>query len=311
MTPQLRPVRFSHPAGRPPPHQLRPRLAFLRFFSLLFVIFLILCLGQTLAEPPADQPDDLAALRSAFLEAMKGADHPEELLAVAAWYTGRTWEMVAQGMVARLQDEELRLQVPRIEDPDPPPLRRVGTRPRRVQISGLKRMFQAVAVTAAVLALERGDADTLAQVQDLRQETLALARSKTQDLGVLVTLSRGTMIMLSWTLKGLDQGDRVLAAIDTELDRRLAEAGSIRGREDLQAYARLFALGANYLEGMFRLVFLLGETSDPSLERELKDIRRAWLKHLSGSDSLMDTWVLTLTATAEASFPVAQVLAGR
>ena len=281
--------------------------------SLIFILTAFLISPEPLlAERPTDSTAELAALKAEFVKEMSQEDDPEEIMALAAFYAGRSWEIAVRQIAERYQTPEARNYIQRIDKGlYEPAVKKADSDPVRRQILGLDLMYRSVNAVAGIMALQRGDRLTLKQIQEIENRLNPSIDSNEDTMKAMVSLTKGIMTMLTLTLRSVDADHRFLRRINKELEFRVQEAEAIKARRDIHYYAKLLLWTVNNISGCFQFVYLLNLAVDERLAAEVGPIRRAWERHLSRDDSPIRAMALGLTAVAEASFPLATVLAER
>lgn len=283
------------------------------FHTFLIKIALSLVLavcwaGWLQAGEPRDHPAELADLKFHFINEIGRASEPGDIMAVSLVSAGRTWAVAASGLAEQYHHGQLKI---RIEGMEREILKELETTKEAAgrQILGMRLFYHSV--HTAALALARQDKAIQKEI-----ETIDAHVGRTFDLDrghlhSLVVLSGGAMSMLALAIRAADPDRKFAPQVNRELKARLEQARSIRLRGDIHNRGKYFLMALNNFKGCFRLIQTFSLAVDEGLAREIEPIERAWRKHTGGNQPPSTAMVVTLTALAEAGFPVAAALVRR
>ncbi|MBW1710241.1 MAG: hypothetical protein JRG97_00875 [Deltaproteobacteria bacterium] len=293
----------------------------MRLFGSIFFSVLVLIFGLNVAfvhpEPAwagqtSDPTAELTALKAEFIKQMSSEDDPEEIMALAAYYTARTWEIAARRMAERYQNRRVREYIERIDRSNfEKAMEKADLDPVRRQILSLRLLYKSASAVAGILALKQGDKVTLEQLRAFENHLNLSSEAREDTMKAMVSLTKGIMTMMTLSLRSVDVNQRFLSRVNKELESRVQEANAIDAREDIHFYAKLFLWAVNNINGCFRFVYFLNLAMDQTLAAEVDPIFIAWEKHSRGNGSPIRTMALGLTAVAEASFPLAAAFVKR
>ncbi|MBW2091166.1 MAG: hypothetical protein JRI34_03455 [Deltaproteobacteria bacterium] len=265
--------------------------------------------GPVWAEQVPDTAAELAALKAEFVNSISQKDDPEEMMALAAYYAGRSWEIAARQMAGRYQKQPAREYMERIGRQELElALKKAERDPVQRQILGLKLFYRSVNAVAGILAFQRGDKVTLEQLQTLETQLNQSIEAGEDTMNVMISLTKGVMTMLTLVLRSVDVSQKYLNQVNRELELRVLEADAIKAREDIHYYAKLFLWAVNNINGCFRMIYFLSLAVDEKLAADVDPVREAVEKHSKKNDSPIRAMTLGLTAVAEAGFPVIAAL---
>ena len=287
--------------------------------SALFILGLTLslaCLEPALARadkaPDPDAAAELMALKDDFIKKMSRENDPEELMALAAYFAGRSWEIAAQRIAEQYPTPRAEEYLNRINIQDfEEAMKKARQDPVQRQILGLKLLYRSLNAVAVILAANRGDKVTLVQIQALEKQIDQSIEAGDETMKVMVPLTRGIMTMLVLSLRSMDTGQKFLNQVNNELKFRVQEAKAIKARSDIHYYAKLFLWTINNINGSFKMICFFNLAADERLAVEVNPVREALERHLRENDSPIRTMTLGLTAVAEAGFPVLTALVRR
>lgn len=273
--------------------------------ALLAIIFFLPSPGQTAGA------DSILAFQQELTTRIESENDPDMMMALVALYTGLSWKETALTL-AGLSPGPQELEFLKKLEPDYPKQfnsRKISSVEK--QIIGLTLLYRSVGAVAGVLAIQQENRLALAQLVALERK---LAKSLTKSEGEMrsvVSLTKGIMTMLALCFRSLDNGHQFLSKVNQELNKRVEKAELIRVRTDIYNYARLFLWAENNIEGCFELVILLNEAVDSKLRAKVRPIHQAWLNHSKKNPQPSQALILSMTALAEASFPLLVLLASR
>jgi hypothetical protein len=255
---------------------------------------------------------EIYSLKAKFIKEITSSDDPEVVLAIAALYAGRIWEIAARGLAERLGEKEAYEYIERIETENTDEMESVESDYLQFQVMGMKKYFQSTRAVAGILAFKRATPEDLLQVKNIEERLNQIIRSEKVGMEVMVSLARGTMIMLSLIVRFIDEDHRFTSQVNEELEFRVRQTESIRARADIHNYSKLFHSAVNYLRGGFRLIYILNMCMGGKPVSEVTFIHNTWKEHIRSEDNTsIRAIALDLTAAAEASFPLVEALIKR
>lgn len=264
--------------------------------------------GWLQAGEPRDHPAELAALKTHFIKEIGRASEPGDIMAAALVSAGRAWAIAASRLTEQYHYGELKT---RIEGREGAFLKELGTTKEADgrQILGMRLFYHSV--HAVALTLARQNKATQKEIETIDAHVGRTFDPDRGHLHSLVALSGGAMSMLALAIRPADPDRKVASQVDRELKVRLEQAKSIRLREDIHNRGKYFLMALNNFRGCFRLIQIFSLAVDERLAGEMKPIERAWRKHTGENQPPSVAMVVTLTALAEAGFPVTMTLVRR
>lgn len=281
-------------------------------FTISALFFLFHFSQNTFAAADLNRETEIYALKAKFIKEITSSDDPEVVLAIAALYAGRIWEIAARGLAERFGQKEAYEYIERIETENTDEMESVESDYLQFQVMGMKKYFQSTRAVAGILAFKQATPEDLLQVKNIEEWLNQIIRSDKVGMEVMVSLARGTMIMLSLIVRFIDEDHRFTSQVNEELEFRVRQTESIRAWTDIHNYSKLFHSAVNYLRGGFRLIYILNMCMGGKPLSEVTFIHNTWKEHIRSEDNTsIRAIAVDLTAAAEASFPLVEALLKR
>jgi hypothetical protein len=281
-----------------------------RIIFTISVLFFLNCFVQNSgAAVEMDRETELEALQAEFIEKITSIGDPEEVLVLAALYAGRIWEIAARELTERygIEQEDEYLERADIEAKNKTEDTQRNYLHR--QVMGMRLYYESTRAVAGILALGEGTEQDIQKIQTIAERLNPIISTEKVGMEVMVSLARGTMIMLSLMVRFVDLDRRLTGQVNEELDYRVRQTESIRAREDIHNYSKMLHWAVNYLRGGFRFIYLLNMSIGGRSAAEAASIHDSWKKHIqSGDTTSIRAMALDLTAATEASFPLVRAL---
>ena len=267
------------------------------------------CPERAAAQAPAwQQSADPVALRAEYARQVSETDDPEELIALALVYAGRTWAWAAEKLADDQHGYEIRKQTEGLRQDLVEEIHKSRTVEDR-QLAGFRLLYESVGQVAELLARARDD-------KVAHREVLAVA-ARVKALGLdpklgrnraLVVLGDGLLGMLGSAVQCTPKGRRFVPTVEQEMALAVAKAESIALRDDIHYQGKMFLLALSSARASFRMLCLLNVALKPELTPEIESLRRTWRKKAGDGQPIARALVVTYTAITEASFMAALAL---
>ncbi|MFH1134936.1 MAG: hypothetical protein V1816_02490 [Pseudomonadota bacterium] len=286
-----------------------------RFLSsplVLTVVIVLAVSGAARASTPEPRTTAfqarLSTLRLEFADKVSRTNDQEELCALALIYVGKIWAASTIALAERSRSLQTLAQMEQAEQDFKRDLKK-NRRPEDKQLAALRLLYRSAAETALVLASRRNDKAAVDEIKNfeatVQKNILAARGSRFQSM---VALSQGALGILALTGRSISGKVQPFLLIEQEVKKVMEKGREIEQRKDIHARGKLFLIAVNNLVGCFKLVCLLGLAMDEASFPEIEAIRKSWQKNTGQGTSPARTWAVTLTALAEASFPLASAL---
>ncbi len=262
--------------------------------------------GDSLIDPAGE----LMALRDSYVGRVKKTEDPDQLAAMSLVASARAWALVARQLNEKYNYSEPLAAFGLIEADLQRRLSETAA-PRDRQRLGLELLYRAVTESGKGLARARGDKATLSEIAAIEDGVERVFQPGASYAHSLVTLSGGTMSMLALVIRSVDARHVFTTSLNSAMTERVREARLITERQDIHMRGKLYLMALNNIRGCFTMVYLLNLAVDERLSPKAGSIYNAWRNNIAEKESPTVQLAVTLTAMAEATFPVTIALVRR
>ena len=159
------------------------------------------------------------------------------------------------------------------------------------------------------MALIHGDNLTFREVTTIKKHMEQTRDPERIKIHSMVAWSNGIVALLPLAIRSTDQGRHYYNQVEKEMEKSVARTKAIGDRKDIHYRGRLYLLALNNFRTCFNLICLFNLAVDKRSAARIEPIKKAWLENTGRKRSHDLDLVVTLTAVAEASFPVCANLA--
>jgi hypothetical protein len=276
---------------------------------LVWAVVILFSAGPSEALDSADLVLNLDLLRGEYAQQIGAADDPATLSALALVSGGKSWAIAARYLAERYHQYELEAALADFETECLLELAGAESMEKQ-QVIGFRLYYKSMSTIAGVLTLLRRDKATLREISAIDEHTENVLDLQDHPMRSMATLSQATLSMLALAARSIDYHPRFIALVDREMQTVVEKAREISQRDDVHNRGRLFLMVLNNVRGSFNLLFLFAHALDPKLAAEVEPIRDAWTQNTGDGQPPSRVMVVTLTAMAEAGFPITMYLAG-